>query len=55
MLSKLVLAKLAIVVTEPMAADRGVTLMVERIRITDAGRTWLEGPAIIPKASSVER
>jgi hypothetical protein len=42
MLSGLVLAKLAIVVTEPMA-DRGVTLMVERIRITDAGRTWLEG------------
>jgi hypothetical protein len=42
MLSSLVLADLAIVVTEPMA-DRGVTLMVDRIRITDAGRTWLDG------------
>jgi hypothetical protein len=43
MLSSLVLAELAIVVTEPMMAHRGAMLMVERIRITDAGRTWLEG------------
>jgi hypothetical protein len=43
MLSSLVLAELAIVVTEPMTAHRAATLMVERIRITDAGRTWLEG------------
>jgi hypothetical protein len=39
MLTSLALAKLAIVVTEPtMAHRRGATLMVERIRITDAGR-----------------
>ena len=43
MLSSLVLAKLATVVTEPMMTDRGVTTMVERIRITDAGRMALEG------------
>ena len=43
MLSRLVLAKLAIVVTEPMTAHRGTTLMVERIHITDAGRMSLEG------------
>jgi hypothetical protein len=43
MLSRLVLAKLAIVVTEPMASHLGATLMVERIRITDAGRMSLEG------------
>jgi hypothetical protein len=43
MLSSLVLAKLATVVTEPMMAHRGATFMVERIRIADAGRTWLEG------------
>jgi hypothetical protein len=42
-LSRLVVAKLATVVTEPMMARRGVTLMVERIRITDAGRMLLEG------------
>jgi hypothetical protein len=42
MLSSLVLAKFAIVVTEPVA-DRGMTLMVERIRIPDAGRMSLEG------------
>jgi hypothetical protein len=56
MLSSLVLAKLAIVVTEPMA-DRGLTLMVERFRITDAGRTALEGrPHVLPmscRASSL--
>jgi hypothetical protein len=43
MLSSLVLAKLAIVVNEPMTAHRGATLMVERIRIADAGRISLEG------------
>jgi hypothetical protein len=43
MLSRLVLAKLAIVVTEPMASHLGAMLMVERIRITDAGRMSLEG------------
>jgi hypothetical protein len=43
MLSSLILAKLATVVIEPMAAHRGATFMVELIRITDAGRTWLEG------------
>jgi hypothetical protein len=42
MLSSLVLAKLATVVIEPAMARRGVTLMVERIRITDAGRILLE-------------
>jgi hypothetical protein len=42
MLSRLVLAKLATVVTETMMARRGVTLMIERIRITDAGWTSLE-------------
>jgi hypothetical protein len=43
MLSILVLAKRASVVTEAMMARRGVALMVERIRITDAGRMSLEG------------
>jgi hypothetical protein len=43
MLSSLVLAKLATIVTEPMMARCGVTLLVELIRITDAGRMWLEG------------
>jgi hypothetical protein len=43
MLSSLVLAKLATIVTEPMMARRGVTLMVELIRITDAGRRAIEG------------
>jgi hypothetical protein len=42
-LSSLVRAELATVVTEPVIERRGVTLMVERIRITDAGRRWLEG------------
>ena len=43
MLSSLVLAKLAAIVTEPVMERRGVTLIVELIRITDAGRMWLEG------------
>jgi hypothetical protein len=43
MLSSLVIAQLAIVVTEPMTGHRGATFMVERIRITEAGRTWLGG------------
>jgi hypothetical protein len=43
MLSSLVLANLAIVVTEPMTAHRGATFMAERIHITDAGRMSLEG------------
>src|SRR5262249_10419175 len=38
MLSGLVQADLAIVVTEPMSEPRGVINMIERIRITDAGR-----------------
>jgi hypothetical protein len=41
-LSRLVLANLATIVTEPMMAHRGATLMVQRIRITDAGRMSLE-------------
>jgi hypothetical protein len=43
MLSSLVLAKLAIVVIEPMRARRGTTLLVECICITDAGRMSLKG------------
>jgi hypothetical protein len=43
MLSGLVRAELATVVMEPMREPRGVMIMVERIRITDAGRTRLEG------------
>jgi hypothetical protein len=43
MVSDLVLAKLATVVTEPMKARRGLTVGIERIRITDAGRRALEG------------
>jgi hypothetical protein len=43
MLSNLVLAELVIVVSEPMRARRGLTVMVELIRITDAGRMSLEG------------
>jgi hypothetical protein len=43
MLSSLALAKLAIVVIEPMGARRGTTLVVERICITDAGRMSLKG------------
>jgi hypothetical protein len=42
MLSDLVLAELATVVTEPMRARRSLMTMVERIRITDAGRRALE-------------
>jgi hypothetical protein len=38
MLSGLVQADLAAVVTEPMREPRGVINMIERIRITDAGR-----------------
>jgi hypothetical protein len=45
MLSILVLAKLATIVTEPMLARPGVTLVVELMHITHAGRTWLEGQA----------
>ena len=37
MLSGLVQADLATVVTEPMKEPRGVINMIERIRITDAG------------------
>jgi hypothetical protein len=43
MLSSLVLAKLAIVVIEPMGAHRDTTLLVERFCITDAGRMSLKG------------
>jgi len=43
MLSDLVLAEFAIVVIEPMRARRGLTVMVERIRITDAGRRAIDG------------
>jgi hypothetical protein len=50
MLSSLARAKLATVVTEPMMTERGVTLVVERIRITDAGRMVLEGFAAVAKA-----
>jgi hypothetical protein len=42
MLSDLVLAELATVVTEPMKARRGLTVMIERIHITDAGRRVIE-------------
>jgi len=42
MLSDLLLAELAIVVIEPMRARRGLTVMVERIRITDAGRRAID-------------
>ncbi len=42
LLSSLVLSKLATVVTEPAMARQGVTLLVERIRITEAGRMSLE-------------
>jgi len=38
MLSGLVQADLATLVTEPMREPRGVINMIERIRITDAGR-----------------
>jgi len=42
MLAGLVLAGLATVVTETERAPRGVTIKIERIRITDAGRRALE-------------
>jgi hypothetical protein len=42
MLSRLVLTKLATVVTEPIITRHGVTIAVERILITDAGRMVLE-------------
>lgn len=38
MLSGLVLAQLATVVAEPMREPRGVINMIERIRITEAGK-----------------
>jgi len=41
-LSGLVRANLATVVTAPMMARPGVTIIVERVRITDAGRRVLE-------------
>jgi hypothetical protein len=43
LLAGLVLAGLATVVTETKRADRGLTIEVERIRITAAGRRALEG------------
>jgi hypothetical protein len=43
MLSGLVRAELATVVIEPMRVRRGLTIMVERIRITNAGRSAIEG------------
>jgi hypothetical protein len=42
-LSAEMLAGLATVVTETKSAPRGVTIKVERIRVTDAGRVALEG------------
>ncbi len=43
MIAGLVLAGLATVVTETKRGPRGLTIKVERIRITDAGRQALEG------------
>jgi hypothetical protein len=43
MLSDLVLSELATVVTEPMRVRRGLTVRIERIRITDSGKCALEG------------
>jgi hypothetical protein len=43
MLDGLMLDGLATVVTEAKSAPRGVTIKVERIRITDAGRRAVEG------------
>jgi DNA invertase Pin-like site-specific DNA recombinase len=43
MIAGRVLAGLATVVTETKKAPRGLTIMVERIRITDGGRRALEG------------
>jgi hypothetical protein len=51
MLSNLVLAKLATIVTQPMMARPGVTLTVERIRITDAGRNRLNDRRPLPGLS----
>jgi hypothetical protein len=53
MLSSLVLAKLAIVVIEPMGTHRGTTLMVERICAADAGRMSLKGYAAIAKVLGI--
>jgi hypothetical protein len=43
MLAGLVLAGLATVVTEAKSMPRGVTIKVERVRVTDAGRRAIEG------------
>ena len=43
MLAGLVLAGLATVVTETKSAPRGVTIKVERIRVTDAVRRAFDG------------
>jgi hypothetical protein len=43
MVAGLVLAGLTTVVTETKKAPRGLTITVERIRITDDGRYALEG------------
>jgi len=43
MLAGLVLDGLATVVTETKSAPRGVTITVERIRITDDGKKAIEG------------
>jgi hypothetical protein len=43
MIAGLVLAGLATVVMETMMARPGVTIVVERIRITDSGKRALEG------------
>jgi hypothetical protein len=43
MLAGLVLAGLAAVVTETKTVHRGMTIDIERIRITTAGRRGIEG------------
>jgi hypothetical protein len=43
MLSGLVRAELATIVTEPMREPCGVINMIERIRITDTGRRAIKG------------
>jgi hypothetical protein len=43
MIANLVLAGLAIVVTETKMVPRGLTIEIERICITDAGKRALEG------------
>jgi hypothetical protein len=43
MIADLVLDGLATVVTETKSAPRGVTITVERIRITDDGKKAIEG------------